>query len=120
MPFDRAKYPANWPDISRRIRERAGQRCEWCGARNGQPHPITGSRVVLTVAHLGTPHYPDGSLGSKQDKLDCRDENLAALCQLHHFSLDRDDHILHAAETRRLKKIAAGQLELMPEGEART
>lgn len=34
MPFDRKRYPANWHEISRRIRERAGHRCEWCGVPN--------------------------------------------------------------------------------------
>ena len=33
-PELRALYPDDWPAISRRIRfERAGNRCEWCGAR---------------------------------------------------------------------------------------
>ena len=33
-PELRALYPPDWPQISRRIRfERAGNRCEWCGAR---------------------------------------------------------------------------------------
>lgn len=53
MPFDRSKYPPNWEDFSRYIRfERAGGACEWCGARHGAPHHVTGALVVLTVAHL--------------------------------------------------------------------
>jgi hypothetical protein len=52
-PENRGRYPADWPAISRRIRfERAGNKCEQCGATNHAPHPVTGSRVVLTVAHL--------------------------------------------------------------------
>ena len=31
---------------------RARGRCEWCGAKDGEPHPATGSRVVLTTAHI--------------------------------------------------------------------
>lgn len=54
-------------------------RCE-CGAENYKPHPITGSIVILTVAHLGMPK-PDGTPGSKDDLHDVREENLAALCQ---------------------------------------
>lgn len=52
-PSMKELYPKNWPAISKRIRfERAGNRCEACGAENYQPHPETGSRVVLTIAHL--------------------------------------------------------------------
>ena len=55
MPFHKERYPANWKEISLRIRARAGGKCEFCGAENYKPHPITGSKVVLTVAHLGIP-----------------------------------------------------------------
>lgn len=111
MPFQRDRYPKDWNAISRRVRERDGWRCQWCGALHGQPHPRTGSRVVLTVAHLGAP-YPDGRPGDKRDKSDCRDENLAALCQACHLAFDRDEHVQSAAATRRSQRIAAGQLEL--------
>jgi hypothetical protein len=33
-PENRALYPADWPLISRRIRDRARQRCERCGVPN--------------------------------------------------------------------------------------
>jgi hypothetical protein len=117
MPFKRERYPANWKAISERIRfERAGNKCEWCGAENYQPHPITGSKVVLTVAHLGTPHA-DGTPGDKHDKQDVRDENLAALCQRCHLLYDIDEHIANAKVTRATKKRAAlsdaGQGELL-------
>jgi 5-methylcytosine-specific restriction endonuclease McrA len=72
--------------------------------------------VVLTVAHLGTPHA-DGTPGDKHDKLDVRDENLAALCQRCHLLYDLDDHIANAKVTRASKKRAAlsdaGQGELL-------
>ena len=101
MPFERSRYPENWKQISLRIREREGWRCKWCGAVNGKPHPDTGSIVVLTVAHLENP-----------DPMDVRDENLAALCQACHNRLDAPMRAQHAAETRRQKKVDAGQLEL--------
>ena len=89
----RSRYPANWKQISHRIRfERAGNRCEWCGAINYRPHPVTGSKVVLTVAHLGVAK-DDGTPGDKHDKADCRDVNLAALCQRCHLNYDRQDHL---------------------------
>ena len=35
-------------NISGVTRDRHYGRCEWCGAVHGQPHPVTGSLVVLT------------------------------------------------------------------------
>ena len=32
---NKARYPKDWPQISKAIRERAGQRCEKCAAPNG-------------------------------------------------------------------------------------
>lgn len=52
---------------------------------------------------------------AKHDKLDVRDENLAALCQSCHLNYDRVDHIRNATVTRRLNKIRAGQLPLFDE-----
>jgi len=108
----RELYPDDWEAISLRIRARAQGKCEWCGAENGKPHPITGSKVMLTVAHLGAPK-PDGSPGDKRDKMDCRDENLAALCQRCHLNYDRDEHQQNSALTRRRKKIESGQIVLL-------
>lgn len=115
MPFDATRYPDTWKQISLRIRQRANNLCEWCGAENGKPHPVTGSKVVLTVAHLGTVK-PDGSPGDKHDKMDCRDENLAALCQRCHLRFDIDEHMANAKQTRIRKRAEraanAGQMGL--------
>lgn len=111
MPVDQSRYPGGWRQLSAFIRsERAGNRCEWidpdtgerCQAVNGQPSPITGSRVILTVAHV---HDPDPA--------NCDPENLLALCQYHHLRLDHPMHMANAAKTRRAKKIAAGQMPLV-------
>jgi 5-methylcytosine-specific restriction endonuclease McrA len=76
-PENRSLYPKDWKQISERIRfGRAGNRCEWCGAENGKPHPVTGSKVVLTTAHLD------------HDPSNCADANLAALCQKCHLAYD--------------------------------
>jgi hypothetical protein len=118
MPMDARRYPSNWIDISRYIRfERAGGKCECtgecglhterCNAEHGQPHPVTGSKVILTTAHLGT------DTNDKHDKLDVRPENLKAMCQRCHLIFDLPEHTYHAAVTRRQKKVAAGQLELL-------
>lgn len=118
MPMQRDRYPDNWEEISHQIRfVRAGGKCEGtpdypdCQAAHGQPHPETGSIVVLTTAHLGVP-YPDGTPGDKHDKMDVRQENLAALCQRCHLNLDRDEHRTNAAATRRRKAEEAGQLPI--------
>lgn len=99
-PEQRALYPKDWEAISLRIRtERAGGRCEFCReALNGQPHPVTGSKVVLTTAHLN--HNP----------ADCRDENLAAMCQKCHLTYDAALHRENAARTRRGRRA---QLDLV-------
>jgi hypothetical protein len=113
--------------------DRAGDRCEWCrvanraeGARDltgafhmkeaighmlpddwdrlfGKVEQPTFITIVLTVAHLGTPHT-DGRPGNKHDKADCRIENLAALCQRCHLNFDRADHLARAATTRENKR----------------
>lgn len=69
-------------------------------------------RVVLTVAHLGAPKPGEPPWhGDPHDKSDVRDVNLAALCNRCHLGYDLMDHVRHAAETRRRKRIAAGQME---------
>lgn len=79
---NRARYPRDWKTISLRIRARAEGRCEGspafpdCRAENGKAHPVTGSIVVLTVAHLD--HQPEN----------CGDDNLRAMCQRCHNTYD--------------------------------
>ncbi len=101
-PEMRALYPRDWPAISRRIRERAGNRCEECGAENGRPNPRTGSRVVLTVAHLD------------HDPRNCADGNLRALCQLCHLRYDAAEHARNAQRTRE-RRLG---MQRLPLGEA--
>lgn len=117
-PENRARYPKDWPEISRRIRfNRAGGRCEcdgrcgwllcgtWsdnghrvvCRAENGRPHPQTGSLVVLTVAHLD--HTPEN----------CDDDNLMAMCQGCHLNYDREHHAETRAATSARALTATGQ-----------
>ena len=112
MPIDYKLYPANWREISRRIRfERADNHCEWCGAENYKAHPETRSIVVLTVAHLGI-EKPDGTPGRRDDLDDTRDENLAALCQRCHLNFDREDNLRRRIKNRRTALLEAGQRSL--------
>lgn len=101
MPFDRSKYPPDWEARSRRIRERDGNRCQFCRVEQGGGLP-SGKRCVLTVAHL-----IDGG------PLDCPDDDLAALCQPCHLRLDGPLHARNAAITRRRRRVEAGQIELV-------
>lgn len=100
-PENRDRYPADWSVRSRFVRfVRARNRCEvWqggCGARNGEPNPVTGARVVLTTAHVYDDRPEAASL-----------LNLAALCQLCHNRLDAP----RRAAGRRARRHA-GQGEL--------
>lgn len=73
-PEKRARYPKNWPEISRRVRARARGSCEWCGRpeRDG---------VVLAAIHID--HDAQNNQG----------DNLAAVCQRCHLAWDQDQHL---------------------------
>jgi hypothetical protein len=101
---EKGRYPPDWKTISRRIRERAGGRCECegeCGLHRTHPGPRrcveqhaepakwARGRVILTVAHLN--HEPG----------DCSDTNLRAMCQRCHLRYDAPHHQRNAAQTRR-------------------
>ena len=92
MPIDYRKYPKNWKtEIRPRILERAQNKCESCGAENYGTHPQTGSRVILTVAHLD------------HDVKNNSDENLKAMCQKCHINHDILEHSRNRAKTRTRK-----------------
>lgn len=77
-PENRDRYPKDWKLRSFFVRfVRARGRCEWCGAAHGEPHPVTGSKVVLTTAHVFDDRPEASSL-----------LNLAALCQKCHNGHD--------------------------------
>lgn len=74
----RARYPKDWKLRSKFVRfVRARGHCEWCGVATGAINPATGSRVVLTTAHIYDERPESASL-----------LNLAALCQRCHNRLD--------------------------------
>jgi hypothetical protein len=111
MAMNRADYHPDWPSISRQIRAQAGDRCEFCGVKNGATgardrwgdwhheediddvdsatgYDLFGGdgwpkiiRIVLTVAHLD------------HDKTNNDPCNLRALCQRCHLNWDRARHI---------------------------
>jgi 5-methylcytosine-specific restriction endonuclease McrA len=79
---NKTRYPKDWKAVRAAILDRAGNCCEGspafpdCRAPNGQPHPQTGSRVVLTIAHLD--HQPENN----------DPDNLRAWCQKCHNVYD--------------------------------
>lgn len=125
MPIDYSIYPKNWKEISKRVRERADQKCEWCEAPNGAyihrkaENPgiwaleetvaadgvtwLPAIRIVLTVAHLD--HNPESD----------DETRMAALCQRCHLTYDAKHHARNAAETRARKKglvsLFAGEVQ---------
>ena len=105
MPIPREiakRYPADWSRRRRFIIEyRARGRCEWCGAVNLEPHPDTGSKVVLTLAHVWDKRPERGSL-----------LNLAALCQRCHNRWDARDRVDNRLRKRIGRLMQAGQLPL--------
>lgn len=92
-------YPDDWAEISARIRERAGGRCECtgeCALHRGErcteidrtPAQFASGDVVLTVAHRN------------HCRSDCRDENLLAMCNTCHLRYDLTLHARNAFATR--------------------
>lgn len=109
-PENRERYPSDWAQISARIRnERAAGRCEClgecgrgthvgrCPNANGGAAYGTGSRVVLTVAHLN--HTPE----------DCDDDNLKAMCQGCHLHYDKGHHAETRSRTTHEARVLGGQ-----------
>ena len=76
---------------------RAGNRCEGtpispnCRLKNGETNPLTGSRVVLTIAHMD------------HDETHMDEDRCRALCQSCHNRWDAPHRKKNAAKTRRAK-----------------
>lgn len=99
---NRHRYPKDWALRSRFVRfYRAKNHCEWCGAKNGDPHPVSGSIVVLTTAHVHDDR-PEA----------CSLLNLAALCQKCHNGHD-------AAARQRRRRARLGRPEPIDERQQR-
>jgi len=101
MAIDYSKYPPNWlTEIRPRILKRAKNKCEGspkyptCEAVNSQLHPVTHSRVVLTIAHLD----------HDSTNWEVKDERLKAMCQRCHLGYDLQNHINNRKYGRNWKK----------------
>jgi hypothetical protein len=129
---NRARYPADWPQISRRIRDRAGNRCEFCTVPNGAKirrsvaegvpvwrladdsayengrSAIDGAEVPDSMAdecNWGNPVRVILTVAHLDHQPEnCADDNLRALCQRCHNQLD--------APTRRAGTAARAKARL--------
>jgi hypothetical protein len=129
----RAAYGPEWPAISKRIRERAGNRCEQCKAPNGQLIARGGD------VDAGTYMLEDGAVFDENDGMprgyargseydakkfvkivltvahlnhditDNSPSNLACWCQMHHLRYDAKHH---AQTARRTRAARSGQTDL--------
>ena len=94
------RYPADWTRRRRFIIQyRASNRCEWCHAVNKERHPVTGSTVVLTLAHVWDKAPENSPL-----------LNLAALCQRCHNRWDAADRARSRLRRRLAALLRAGHL----------
>lgn len=124
---EKARYPKDWPAISQAARQRAGDRCEFCGVRNGWRGGRDETGKFFEAGYLGCNRAlpepgqwawcTDPNNGQRKNlriirivltvaHLDhtpenCADENLKALCQRCHLIYDAKHHARNAAETRR-------------------
>ena len=116
MPISAARmklYPGGsinskeWKAIRKSILDRADHCCEGiprypdCRAKNGEPHPVTGSTVVLTIMHMD--HDPTNNDPS----------NLKAGCQRCHNTYDQPFRQKNAAKTRRSKSPQTDLVDLI-------
>lgn len=92
-------YPKNWKEIRKKILERAGNKCEFCGVADrtlawkwdGHDDP-TMYKIILTIAHLDhDPTHNDPS-------------NLRALCQTCHNRYDAAHRRANRSHTIALKR----------------
>ena len=129
MPINYKEYHPDWKAISLRIRkERAGDKCEWCGVKNGsvgnrgkdgkwytedQIHSMNSDCGYALFGHMQNPYRTFAIVLTvahlDHDKANNDDSNLAALCQRCHLNYDRPRHI---ENRRRNSAKRKGQQEL--------
>jgi hypothetical protein len=128
---EKARYPKDWPALSRAARERARWRCEFCGVENGAlgGRPPDGRWFdALPTGTQGLDYaWPKpGDVWScvrhgevlalrivrivltvahlDHTPENCAPENLRALCQRCHLRYDAAHHARNAAATRRARR----------------
>lgn len=137
---NRSRYPADWPVISRRVRNAAGNCCEQCGVRNGaviyrgshgttpawryEEDPVfTNSLSPFDGTELHATCWDDFDRHSGPVKViltvahldhtpeNCALDNLRALCQRCHNSYDAARRRAGIADRARANRAAADLFE---------
>lgn len=133
MPMNRKLYPANWEEMSARLKAEVGNQCEQCGAPNGRwiqrkrdnpmdfavvdsDDPDDGTVSVvqneewedrIVFVQLGVAHLDQNPANNERS-------NLRVLCRRCHLVYDNPFHQVKARRTRLMKKqqakLEAGQL----------
>ncbi len=73
MPMDKSKYPHNWKIIADLVKFHSGNRCQVCGRHHGEDGT---QATTLTVHHID------------HDPMNCKPENLIALCASCHLKVE--------------------------------
>ena len=95
MPMKKENYPIDWRAIATDIKTDAGWKCEKCCVQCRFPgEPFDTHKRTLTVAHIN--HI----------EMDCRPENLVALCPKCHLVYDE---ARRAMQRLAMKRIKAGK-----------
>ena len=93
MPMNHADYPPDWISIATAVKDAAGWRCEKCGRQCRFPGEKFDTHVrTLTVAHIN--HVT----------MDCRGENLVALCPKCHLAYDEVRKAMQRLAAKRCKR----------------
>lgn len=132
-PENKARYPANWSQISYAIREAAGWKCEWCAVRDAEIGARINGEWYAAQPSGSAPHdRPKAGMVSvcrRGDEIierktmrivltvahldhnpeNCHPDNLRALCQQCH---NRYDAANRATGRRIRKALKAGQIDL--------
>jgi 5-methylcytosine-specific restriction endonuclease McrA len=93
MPVDKAKYPSDWKEIAAMVKSQASWCCEKCRLQCRLPgEKFDTHKRTLTVAHIN--HV----------EMDCRPENLVALCPRCHLAYDQTRRQLQRLAAKRIKR----------------
>jgi hypothetical protein len=133
MPHDPAKYPKDWPAISKRIKERDGYRCKFCRVHQYAVIESKTRRYIGGNLYLDDLGYANCYKDAREicdhengeperdgryivvvltcahlhdpDPMNCQDRNLAALCQKCHLRWDANQRARTAARAQAKKLL---------------